>query len=194
LQNSTAISDQIETAYCTELSGQDKRLLDCSFERVSFRRKSFLIKEGEKEEYLYFVEKGLLRYWVADAELNEITFWFTLEKEFGNSYLSLIHHTPSEFNIQALEHCDCWRIHKSDLYHLFETSLQINRIARSILEEIFTRKIKRETFLLKLKPKERYTQLLRDKRLIENVPLRYLASYLGVTPETLSRIRAKILI
>lgn len=76
---------------------------------------------------------------------------------------------------------------------LYDESLNTNKIARIVLEDVFTRKIKREITLLKLSPEDRYQELMKyHKQLIHNIPLKHLASYLGITPQALSRIRGRI--
>lgn len=96
-------------------------------------------------------------------------------------------------NIQALTDSVIWKLDKGDLTELYETSLNINKIARIVLEDVLIRKISRETLILGYSCEKIYRDLIdRDKELIKNIPLKYLASYIGVTPQRLSQIRKKI--
>lgn len=172
----------------------DEQTFFCEhFERIELRKNDYTIKEGELEKYLYFIENGILRYWASNSKDGETTFWFSFSKEFANSYFSLKNRKPSEFNIQALCNTIVWRISLKDLSHLYANSLNINKIARIVLEDACTRKIEREIHLLKLSPDEIYRELIKkEKELISSIPLKYIASYIGVTPQTLSQIRKTI--
>ena len=176
------------------LTPEEKLFFQEHYECVELNKNDFIIKAGEKEKYVYFIEEGILRYWLLDYEEREVTFWFSFEGEFANSYSSLQHNEPSSFNIQALCHTTIWKLELSQISYLYEHSLNANKIARIVLEDAFTRKINREICLLKQSPEERYKDLLRrEKYLIHDIPLKYIASYLGITPQTLSRIRKQLL-
>ena len=175
----------------------EEQLFFCDhFERQKIHKNEFTIQIGDFEKYLYFIESGILRYWTKEVEGDpdkEITFWFSFPGEFANSYFSLRQGQPSLINIQALTDCVIWRLDKADLTELYETSLNINKIARIVLEDVLIRKITRETLILGYSCEKIYRDLLaRDKELIKNIPLKYLASYIGVTPQRLSQIRKKI--
>jgi hypothetical protein B2_04645 len=175
------------------LSDETLNLLNRSFQKIEIRKKDYLIRDEDKEQYLYFIESGILRYWILDAHLREITFYFSFAGEFANSYYSFCKDMKSEFNIQALTDCVLWRINRNMIFDMFKTSLEINILARVVMENIFTKKIQREIELLKYTIEERYRILItRDKNMLRDIPLKYLASYLGSTPQSLSRIRKKI--
>ena len=100
---------------------------------------------------------------------------------------------PSLIHIQALTDCVIWKLSKQDLADLYQTSLNINKIARIVLEDALCRKITRETLLLGSSAEAIYEDLItKEKELINNIPLKYLASYIGVTPQRLSQIRRKV--
>ena len=100
---------------------------------------------------------------------------------------------PSLIHIQALTDCVIWKLSKLDLADLYQTSLNINKIARIVLEDALCRKITRETLLLGSSAEAIYEDLItKEKELINNIPLKYLASYIGVTPQRLSQIRRKV--
>lgn len=176
------------------LTEEEQQFFLDHYERIELKKNDYVIKINERENYLYFIEKGILRYWLLDKKGRDITFWFSREGEFANSYSSLKYNEPSVFNIQALCNTTIWRLKSSDLNYLYQKSLNINKIARIVLEDAFTRKINREICLLKQSPAERYKDLLyREKDLMSQIPLKYIASYLGITPQTLSRIRKQLL-
>lgn len=166
------------------------------FEREEIKKNEFSIRIGDFENHLYFIEKGILRYWATNSQNEsekEITFWFSFPGEFANSYFSLKEKQPSLINIQALTNCTIWKLAKQDLVKLYETSLNINKIARIVLEDALVRKINREIQLLGFSCEKIYKELIiKNKDLIQQIPLKYIASYIGVTPQTLSQIRKKI--
>lgn len=169
---------------------EERQFLTEHSECVFVKKNDSLIKIGECEQAIYFVEEGLLRYWTFDKkEQAEITFQFAGGREFAGSYLSLWRNVPSTFCIQALCDTVVWKLYRKDLFAFYEHSLNANRMARVFLEDALVRKAAHELYL-RLSPEERYRKLLKEERyLIKCVPLKYIASYLGVAPQTLSRIR-----
>lgn len=96
-------------------------------------------------------------------------------------------------NIQALTDCVIWKLPKKDLADLYRTSLNINKIARIVLEDALCKKINRENLLLGYPAEAIYKDLVaRDKEFLQNIPLKYIASYIGITPQRLSQIRRTI--
>lgn len=101
---------------------------------------------------------------------------------------------PSVINIQALTDCTIWRLSKQKLADLYDSSLNANKAARIILENILLRKINREIQLVGFSSEDMYNELFtKEREFVEKIPLKYIASYIGVTPQTLSLIRKKML-
>lgn len=178
------------------LTMEEQQFFCDHFEREELKKNQFAIRIGNYEKYLYFIEVGILRYWAALNDNDpdkEVTFWFSFPGEFANSYLSLKENVPSLINIQALTECVIWKLPKNDLIYLYQTSLNINKIVKIVLEDALCRKINREVRLLGSSGEELYKDLItKNKDLIQNIPLKYIASYIGVTPQRLSQIRKKI--
>lgn len=162
------------------------------------KKNDFTIQIGDHENYVYFIEKGILRSWTicSPSEPKEqITFWFTFPGEFACSYFSLKNDKPSYINIQALTNCTIWKLSKQDLSYLYDTSLNFNKIAKVFFEDILIRQVNREIQLLGLSCDNLYKELIdRQKELIKQIPLKYIASYIGITPQTLSQVRRKIIL
>lgn len=189
------IADRIERSVKggVSLTADDKTFLNSSAQKLKIKKHQFIIRSGETEHALYFIESGVLRYWVDNGKQEEITFWFSFANEFANAYYSMLNQIPCEFNIQAMTDCTVWKIESGCFMNALNSSLTMNVMGRKILEDIFTRKIQREIALLKLNPEERYKEICtKRKDLLQTIPLKYLASYLGVTPQSLSRIRRRI--
>lgn len=189
------IIQQIEEIFgnIIHLNSDERLFLLESFERIELKRHDFLLHENQIEKYIYFLESGILRYWLLDDNQNEITFQFAFPNEFCNAYSSQKYSKPAKYNIQSIKDCVLWRLTTARLNGLYENSLAINIFARKIMEDIFTNKIDREIFLLTHKPEERYKFLQeREKEMIKLIPQKYIASYLGITRESLSRIRKRL--
>ncbi len=157
---------------------------------VAAHEKLCLIDKPCKD--LFFIEKGLLRgYYYEDGK--EITNWFGQENEFGTCFYSFITQSPSFENIEALEDCILYKISFSDLQSLYANYPETERIGRIITETYY---IKLEERILGLQfktAKERYARIIETKpSLLQRTSLGQIASYLGITQETLSRIRADI--
>ena len=167
----------------------EEQLFFCEhFKREEIKKNEFSIRIGDYENYLYFIEKGILRYWTTTSHNDpdkEITFWFSFPGEFANSYFSLKQKEPSCINIQALTNCVIWKLAKQDLVDLYETSLNTNKIARIVLEDALVRKITREIQLLGFSCEEIYKELIiKNKEFIQQIPLKYIASYIGAVSYT----------
>lgn len=97
-------------------------------------------------------------------------------------------------NIQALTDCVIWRLPQQKLADLYHRSLNANKVARIVLETILLKKIDHEIQLAGFSSEDMYNELFtKEKDLLEKIPLKYIASHIGVTPQTLSLIRKKIL-
>jgi len=176
----------------TPLTEEDWKVFADRVEKRIFSKNDFVLKAGKRENYLSFIEKGILRCWLQQDE-KEITFEFSFENSFSSAYASFTTQTPSEYNIQALTDIVLWSISYSDLQYVYENSGVGQKIGRVAAEELYMRKSKREISLLKNSAEQRYTDLLYGfPKLIQFIPLKYLASYIGITPQALSRIRKRI--
>ena len=164
-------------------------------ERISMHRKAdkgqYLLRAGERCSDLYFVERGLVRGFYFDDE-KEITNWLAIDGEFATSFYSFITRTPGFESIEVLEPSDLVYIQYDDLQRLYNDYPETERIGRIITENYYLKLDGRILGLQFKTAKERYDQLLEDNPLlIQRAPLGCIASYLGITQETLSRIRAK---
>ena len=141
---------------------------------------------------MYFLQQGALRgYYNVDGK--EVTHWFAFESDFVTSFHSFITHRPSVENIQLIEGCILWSISREKLTSLFSTHHEIERLVRIVYETYYIRLEERYVNAHFKTATERYNDLLtRSPYMIERVPLGTIASYLGISQETLSRIRSKI--
>ena len=157
----------------------------------SVAKNDFLSKEGDKGKYLYFVIKGVMRiFYLHDGE--EICIGFSYDDTIICSYPSFISDKPSDYYIQALTDLKLIGIHRDDFYAFLEESRNMEKAWRMFTEEALLGKITGETEMLTFTPEERYERLWkRSPHLFQLVPQKYIASYLGMKPETLSRVKKK---
>jgi CRP-like cAMP-binding protein len=169
----------------------EQALHDC-FEQIVFAKNQQLLTEGKICRYLYFLEKGALRGYY-NVEGKEITHWFGFENDFITSFHSFITQEPSVENIQLLEGSILWSISKDALTELFNRFHDIERLMRIAYEKYYIRLEERYVNAQFKTATERYEQLLTNTpHILERVPLGHIASYLGISQETLSRIRSRL--
>lgn len=181
--------------YCStfiQLSVLDQEAIALNFHPVSIKRKDYLLKEGAICDFVAFVCSGVIRhYHVKDG--NEITCDITLSNSFITDFKSLTQHIPSKNNFQVLKHAELLLIRKKALYELYNSNKNIETLGRMMAERVALRAIDVAMSLSSEKPQERVDNLIRQRAdLFQEVPQRYLANLLGISPESLSRIRARI--
>lgn len=154
-------------------------------------KRKLLLREGMMCEHIYFVVSGALRGFTREGQ-KDITTWITVENELVSSILGLDERVRAIENIQALEKCELLALTYIDLQLMYERFPECNILARKILQRYYA-DAERRAFIARLtKAENKYRYfLLRHPDLSNRIPLKYIASYLGVTLETLSRIRKK---
>lgn len=151
-----------------------------------------LTKMGEVENHLSFISGGIVRFYIPHEE-NDLTFGFLFQNQFVTAYDSFITQTSSCYQIETLTETRLWRISYKDLQDVYQQTQSGNLIGRKMAENMFLIKSKREISLLNKTAEERYMDLFSERpELIKQIPLKYIASYIGVTPQALSRIRKRI--
>lgn len=170
---------------------------DWAFFQSKLKQKTFakgenLLKSGEVEHYLSFVETGILRLYIPGFE-NDLTFGFVFPGQFISAYDSFLTREPCQYAVQTLTHTNLWRLEYEDLQEIYAHTEIGNLMGRKNAERLFLLKSKRELSLLSKSPEMRYRDLFSERpELIRHIPLKYIASYIGVTPQALSRIRRRI--
>lgn len=157
-----------------------------------FKANELIIAKGQVENYLSFVDEGMVRYYVV-AKDKEITIDFAFKNSFYCAYDSFYNRSKTEIYIEALTNCQLYSIGYQDLQDLYQNCEITKKLGRLATEYLLSKKVKREINLLTKSPQERYEELLKEQpKFILQIPLKFIASYLGVVPETLSRIRKRI--
>ncbi len=174
------------------LSDQDWAVFSSKLIKREFPKKATIVKLGQTENYLSFVEKGIVRFCVPQ-EFDDLTFGFAFPKSFMSAYDSFITQTPATYQLQTITNTVLWSISYKDLQQIYNETEIGNKIGRLASEDLFLKKSKRELSLLKDTPEQRYLNLFTQQPLLLRfVPLKYIAAYIGITPQSISRIRKRI--
>ncbi|GGK15796.1 cAMP-binding protein [Yeosuana aromativorans] len=172
--------------------GLDEELyfaLEKTLIRIKLKKKDFLIKEGETCSFIGFIKAGVLRSYIL-KDGNEFNIDFYLPDSLVSSYTSFLTQTPSVGNIQALSESEIYIINLSDYNKLLKLNTEYYKFGKYVSDVLFIRKCKREASLLMDSANDRYKFLLTLFPQIEQlVPQYHIASYLGIKPESLSRIK-----
>lgn len=163
-----------------------------SVREVAFPKGHLLLKAGTVENTIYFIKKGIVRAYSSTPD-NEITFWFGKEGQAIISMRSYVEQLPGYENIELLENCELYELKTTQLQQLFEEDIYIANWGRKFAEQEL---IKTEERLIQRQfrtASERYRELLiNHPDLIQRIQLGHIASYLGITQVSLSRIRAEL--
>ena len=180
--------------YCSKfihLTALDKEAMELNFRSIKIKRKDYLLKEGMVCDFVAFLNSGVIRHFhIKDG--NEITCDITLHDNFITDFKSLTHNIPTNYYFQILKDAELFLIKKNDLYRLYTENRNIESFGRIMAEQVAQRTIDIAMSLSSEKPQERVEKLIKQRHdLFQEVPQRYLANLLGISPESLSRIRAR---
>jgi CRP-like cAMP-binding protein len=160
---------------------------------ITLEKGEYFLMAGDVPEYIGFVRSGLLRLFYIDMDGNEANKHFCVENTLAISYSGFLLREESKFFIQALEDTRLLAIDHQTYLDLLDGHVCWQIVARKLAELLFILKEKREGELLMHNAQERYEQFLRDYPDLERRLSQYhIASYLGITPESLSRIRSSM--
>ncbi|MEL7531201.1 MAG: Crp/Fnr family transcriptional regulator [Bacteroidota bacterium] len=159
---------------------------------VKLKKREMLLREGEVCREAFFINEGCLRYFF-NVEGEEKSGQFFFENAWYSDFYSFTTGRPTEENIQALEASQLLAISRESLLQLFEQIPKLERWGRLIAENAFIGLKNVNSAFLNLSPTERYQTLVKERpKVIQRVPQHYIASYLGIQPESLSRIRKRL--
>ncbi|WPO77683.1 Crp/Fnr family transcriptional regulator [Flavobacterium sp. KACC 22761] len=171
----------------------DMVLMENFFESVCCEKGQLLEVENKPTKYLYFINSGFIRIFY-NEEGSQITTHINCPSGFISSFNSFINGTNSTDNIECITSCEVLRITKSNLDLLCQESQKWADFARITYEQSVIYNEQRTKDIINLSAEERYLKLLKDNTdIIQNVPLQYIASFIGIKPESLSRIRKKLI-
>lgn len=168
-------------------------ILESMYSRVDFSEKQYLLHAGDVCQDVFFIIKGIVRIGVFDQGQNDITINFRQEGEFVSDYKSFIKEEPASFVLQALEDTICLKTDRYGFEKMYRDIENGNLIGRKIMENIFFELYEMLISFHTDSAETRYIQLLEAGELVNRIPQNYLASYIGVQPQSLSRIKRRYL-
>lgn len=171
---------------------EDLALIIEQFKEVCFKKNEYLIELGKTSSYYYFLEDGFLRSYTIDLDGNDITSKFFAPGDIVIDWHSYFLKKPAREPIQALSSGKCWKIKFSDFMKLFHIEA-FREVGRTRLVQNYFELKNHSISVIADHAKDRYLNLLKEKpQLVHNIPLKHLATYLGITDTSLSRIRNEV--
>jgi len=177
-----------------KLSDKDRTKLIPLFDPLEVKKNKHLFQSGNIAKYVYFIEMGCVRQYYINNNGEERTIYFKVEGGWASELVSFLDNTPTELNLQALEDCKLQIINQKNWIYA------VTRISSFTMG--FIRAQQDTNYMLKKRlaeatvetPEEKYLRFIKEEPLLlQRLPLYHIASYLAMTPETLSRIRKKII-
>jgi CRP/FNR family transcriptional regulator, anaerobic regulatory protein len=175
------------------LNSQDKELLKSLFKPLRVKKDTVLVDLGEFSNQAWFIHSGYLRYYRNLESGVEQTIHLFSPGNFATAFCSFASNSKSEDILESISDAELFSISKENLENLYESSMKWQKFGRLLMESFLLEKEKRIIDQISLTAQERYIKLLEsDPGLIQNVPIQYLASFIGIQPESLSRIRKQV--
>ncbi|MCP3926506.1 MAG: Crp/Fnr family transcriptional regulator [Desulfobacterales bacterium] len=176
----------------SNISSSDLSVIDNIFYPSTVKKNEFFINAGEDPDQFGIVSSGIFRYFYIDNDGKEYTKYFALENDLLISYSAILTGEESKFYIEALENSETLISSFKKFNNLIEDNLSLNKIARKLIERQYIKKEKREYQFLFDDAETRYRHFLKDyPGMVDRVKHFHIASYLGISPVSLSRIRKK---
>ena len=191
----TPISIYLESykQICNQITDEEIAFVSKGLTISEFKAKQYYLKAGQVQTTIGYMVSGLIRSYYIDDKGNEITISFVKEKEYVTDYGAFVRQKPSKCYFQCLEPCVVVNLLYSEMQDGYNEYKNIERYGRLVTEEVLVQQQTRlESFLFE-KAEERYLNFIkRSPNLFNRISLTYLASYLGIERQSLSRIRKKL--
>jgi len=156
------------------------------------KRGELLIQPGQRSTFLAYINKGAFRVYFHNEKGDEMTTWFSFEDMFVTDLMSYYKETMATFYVEAIEDSEIFIIQKSQLENLYLTNPEYREFGRKFAERGMVSVMERMLSLQIKSAEDRYKELLDQPKFMQKIPLKYLATYLGITDTSLSRIRKNI--
>jgi len=173
------------------LSDDELNEIVAKFKRKVVKKNDYVLRQGDTCKDFVFVDKGCLRlYYVKDGI--EVSVWFAFQPSSAIEVYSFISEKPSDYFLQAIEDSEVMVLPKTELKKIYQSHPKMQEMMRNFWEAVLLDLISRFTALETDTAEKRYKDLLNNTDYLGTIPQKYLASFIGVTPTSLSRIRKKI--
>jgi CRP-like cAMP-binding protein len=177
----------------TDMTKEEKEIAISKFKQVTFEKNSFLLEEGKTANYYWFIQSGFIRSYVIDTEGNDITTNFFSVGDIVIDWPSFFLRNPTRENIQALSDCVCWQLDFETFQELFHSIRNFREQGRTTLVGSYFALKRHSISMIADQAKDRYLRLVKEKpHVVQNVSLKHIATFLGITDTSLSRIRKEI--
>ncbi len=174
----------------TTITKEDELAILSSFESVKIKRKKELLISGQICKYIYFITKGCLRSFYIDSKGTEHIYQIRMDNNWIADIQSFFSQNSSKYNIEALEDSELLRISHKQFEQLLLEIPALERYFRVLFQKAYINALSRLNATMWETAMDRYNEMLKENpEIFQRVPLVYIASYLGITPESLSRIR-----
>lgn len=171
------------------LDDKEQQLFTSFFRTRKLKKKAFLYQEGEVQQHVAFINSGCLRSYSIDKNGTEHILQFAPAGWWIADMQSLLNNAPSNLNIDAIEDSELFLIKQSDVEEMYQVLPQLERYFRILAERSLATSQQRLIDALSLTAAERYTNFCRRyPSLIQSIPQKYVASYIGITPEFMSKM------
>jgi CRP-like cAMP-binding protein len=161
----------------------------------SLRKKGYLLRAGDTCFCVTYINKGCMRRYIIDEHSKEVILNFALEDHWVGDLESFIFQKPTDFYIQALEDCELLQLPRENFYRACKEIPRFKKFHDDKAQLNHYSVLKRLSMAKSATPEEKYLDLMKKQpQLFQRIPLHYIASYLGIEPESLSRIRKRIVI
>jgi len=176
-----------------QLQNKEYKIIEPLFRPCSVKKDTVLIEKGSYSNFAFYVNSGYLRYYKFTERGEEQTIHLFSPGDFAAAFYSFSTNTKSDETLHTITDTELLQISKADLEKLYNTEMKWQIFGRKLMESFLLEKEKRIIDQLSLTAQERYIKLLTaNQGLIQNVPIQYIASFIGIQPESLSRIRKQI--
>ncbi|MET1055721.1 MAG: Crp/Fnr family transcriptional regulator [Pedobacter sp.] len=169
----------------------DLEVILSRFKEKTLKKGQLILKRGQIANRYFYIKSGGLRFFYGEFD-EQLTAWIVFQDEFFTEISSLSTQTPTRFNIEAIEETQLIYIAKSDMDELYKQFPLWQEFGRITWEAMAVRKIDKIISFQTLSAEERYLDFLANSELVKRIPVKQIASYLGITPNALSRIRKNI--
>lgn len=176
----------------SDITREDEGVILSAFEPVVIKKRKDLLVAGQVCDYLYFVTKGCLRSFYIDSKGTEHIYQIRMDNNWISDLESFSSQRPSKYNIEALEDSQLLRISYQRMEKLYKEIPKLERYFRILFQKAYVNALSRLNATMWETAVDRYNNMLVEHpEVFQRVPLVYIASYLGITPESLSRIRKR---
>jgi len=179
--------------YLIDVTHEEWDIMKNHLNRVEYKKNEIILTPGETEDYIYFMIKGVIRYFFYSAKKRDFTLGFRTGPSGFCAYTSFITRKPSNVGSQAMSEVVAYRVSYSDMDKLYIEMDRMERLSRMFLQLAYVEKEEKEFSLMDNNSTSFYTDFCcKHPEIIDNVPQKYIASYMGIAPESLSRIKSEI--